>query len=326
MALLYGALALAAEAEWTLWVAHVHHGWRGRDADRDLAFVAGHARRLGLPFEQRRRDAREAARSLKLSPEAAARVVRYDALLEIAREAGADRVVTAHQEDDVLESHAIALERRGGLARLAGPREARGDGVVRPLLSVPRCEILRFLAERGIGFRRDASNGDLRLTRNRIRRELARLDAASRAGLLAEVARLSGRRRRLERELSERIAPTFQALPGGRLADADVLSGCPEEILRAALDLLASPFALPGRPPMTGGEREQLVRLLSEGRDFRFEAGRRIRFERRGRALTVRPRPSASPPVYDFGRTMLVSSGPKLSALVGASGAAQTTP
>jgi tRNA(Ile)-lysidine synthetase-like protein len=321
MALLHGAQEIAPEAAWTLTVAHVHHGWRGREADRDLSFVAEHARRLGLPFAARRRDARAAGRSLKLSPEAAARVVRYEALLEIARETGADRVATAHQEDDVLESHAIALERRGGLARLAGPREVRGDGVVRPLLTVSRAEILSFLAARDIAYRRDASNGDLRLTRNRVRRELARLDEASRAALLARVARLSEERRRLERELSGRVAPTVRSMAGARTADAELLARCSEEVRRAALDLLASPFALPGRPPLTGGEREQLVRLLSERRAFRFEAGRRIRFERRGATLTVRPRPSAGPPVYDFGNTMRMSSRP-----LGASSGAQPVP
>ncbi len=39
---------------------------------------------------------------------------------------------------------------------------------------------------------------------------------------------------------------------------------------------------------MTGREREQILRRIASGRDFRFEAGRRIRFERRGSALRVR--------------------------------------
>ncbi len=39
---------------------------------------------------------------------------------------------------------------------------------------------------------------------------------------------------------------------------------------------------------MTGREREQILRRLASGTDFRFEAGRRIRFERRRGVLTVR--------------------------------------
>ena len=81
MALLYGAAQAAPAHGWRLAVGHVHHGWRGREAERDLAFVREHARRLSLPFFFRRRDARGEARSLKLSPEAGARHVRYSAAI-----------------------------------------------------------------------------------------------------------------------------------------------------------------------------------------------------------------------------------------------------
>src|SRR5215831_11124388 len=111
MALLLGAAEKAPKAGWRLTVGHVHHGWRGRSADRDLLFVAGYARRLGLPFHSRRRDARGEARELKISPEAGARHARYEALAEMAREAGHCLVATAHQLDDRLESYWMARER-----------------------------------------------------------------------------------------------------------------------------------------------------------------------------------------------------------------------
>jgi tRNA(Ile)-lysidine synthetase-like protein len=292
-ALLHGAGEAVEMTGWALAVGHVHHGLRRREADRDLAFAGESARRLGLRFVCRRRDARQAARSLRLSPEAAARHVRYEALLEMAREAGATLVATAHQRDDAIESHLLALERRGGLSRLAGPRPRRSDGVVRPLLSVTRSEILEYLASRGLGFRRDSSNGDLALDRNRIRRGLASAPDAARRTAGVELDRLTQERDRLEQEFSERVAPCLQFGLESSAADAGVLAGCSEELRRLALDRLASPFARPGRPPMTGREREQLVALLASGSDFRFEAGRAIRLERRGGALEVRPRPTS---------------------------------
>ena len=42
LALLYGACETAPAASWRLAVGHVHHGWRGREADRDAAFVEEH--------------------------------------------------------------------------------------------------------------------------------------------------------------------------------------------------------------------------------------------------------------------------------------------
>jgi tRNA(Ile)-lysidine synthase len=292
MALLYGAAEEAPWFAWSLAVGHVQHGWRGREAERDLAFVRTHASRLCLPFLSRRKDAREASRRWKLSPEAGARYARYEALREMAQESESARIATAHQRDDALESYLIARERRGGLALLGGPRERRADGVVRPLLAVTREEILRFLAARALSHRRDSSNGNLRLLRNRIRREvLAPLKEADDHTGLAELGRradlLREARDRMDREFEERVRPYLFRQGDAVAADAAFLQGCAAELQRRALEEAALPFAAPGRPPMTGREREQIRSRLETGADFRFEAGRRIRFERRGARLRV---------------------------------------
>lgn len=296
LALLHGAAERAPASGWRLCVGHVHHRWRPREADRDLAFVREHARRLGLPFSWRSRDARGQARQRKLSPEAGAREVRYAALAEMAREAGAGRIATAHQREDRLESHLLARERRGGLASLAGPRAWREDGVVRPLLAVGREEILRFLRRRGLSHRRDASNGDLRLARNRIRLDLLRKRVANGQepirALERELDRLVRERDRVESELAERFRPRITCGPESVVADACALVALSPELQRRALEEAALPFA-EGRAPLTGREREQILRRLVQGEDFRFEAGRRILFERRGALLLIRPRPAA---------------------------------
>jgi tRNA(Ile)-lysidine synthase len=301
MALLYGAAEVEKETGWTLAIGHVHHGWREREADRDLAFVAEHGRRLGLPSFSLRRDAAAVARELGLSPEAGAREIRYAALAEMAREAGSTFIATAHQSDDAVESHLLAKERRGGIASLAGPRAARVDGVVRPLLGVSREQILGFLAERGIAYRRDGTNGNLRFSRNRVRRRLAELRGAPGGAeavraLGAEVARLGAERLELEGRYETEVRPSVEVRANGVSVDAALLAGLPPELQRLAIARLAAPFARPGRPPTTGRERERILALLASGRDFRFEAGRRVRFERRRGRLAIGPRRR---PVYD---------------------------
>ena len=298
MALLHGAVRQAGVHRWRLAVGHVHHGWRPGEGDRDSTFVADHARRLGLPFFLRRVDARGGARELKLSPEAGARMLRYEALLEMARESGTPFVATAHQLDDRLESYLIARSRRTRGAALAGPRRSRQDGIVRPLLDVTRAQILAFLGSIGMSWRRDSTNGDLRLSRNRARRELARIareggDAAI-SDLRAEVLRLDAERERLEREFEEKFLPLIHAGPGAMIADADELSRLESGLQRRAIDEMAAPFAAPGRAPVTGREAEQILQRIGQGGDFRFEAGRRVRFERRGRILRA-ARAGASP-------------------------------
>jgi tRNA(Ile)-lysidine synthetase-like protein len=289
-ALLFGAAGLADAYGWRLSVAHVHHGWRGRAADRDLAFVADYARRLGLPFLASRCDARTVSRALGLSPEAGARRVRYEALLEMARDAGTSRIATAHQRDDRVESYLLARERKGGLASLAGPREIRADGVVRPLLSVGRSEILEFLRMNDISWRRDSTNGDLDLRRNRMRLHLAGEPVERLARRVEGLARL---RERLDREFESTIRPAIGVGRNMVVADAALLERSPSELVRRAVHECAAPFAAGGRAPMTGREREQVVRLIAAGADFRFEAGRRIRFRRRGKRLDVRLAPRA---------------------------------
>jgi tRNA(Ile)-lysidine synthase len=291
MALLFGAAETASRHGWRLAIGHVHHGWRGREADRDLAFVREHARRLGIPFDLRRRDARGEARTLKLSPEAGARHARYAALREMAAAGGAELIATAHQREDCVETYLLARERGAGLAGLAGLQRRRSDGVVRPLLGVSRREILAFLSERGLAHRRDASNGDLHLPRNRIRRAVAVLLAERGEEALrkleAEIERLSLERDALEEEFTRSVEPRILRGAGTAMADAPYLQACGDDIQRLAIERAALPFARPGRPPLTGREREQILVRLRGGSDFRFEAGRRIRFDRRGPVLRI---------------------------------------
>jgi tRNA(Ile)-lysidine synthase len=210
----------------------------------------------------------------------------------MAREAGAALVATAHQADDVLESYLLAKARRGGTASLAGPRARREDGVVRPFLDVARAEIEAYLAERDVAWRRDATNGDLRLARNAIRRKIAAAPPETRAQWRTEAARFAAERDRLESELRARLGRfPDDAGSDARLLDAEALAALEDDLLRLAVEEAARPFARPGHPPMTGRERERLLALLKRVGDFRFEAGRRIAVRRRGRTVSFSARP-----------------------------------
>src|SRR5262249_34068328 len=149
-------------------VCHVNHGWRGADSDRDAAFVEAYCRSNGLPFLLRSGKTRIRGRSR----EHAAREARYRALRQAAASLGAAAIATAHTPADAAETLLLALLRGSSLSGLSGIRERRDDGVVRPMLSVPREAVLAFLQARGARFRIDASNSDLTLERNWVRRKL----------------------------------------------------------------------------------------------------------------------------------------------------------
>ena len=147
MALLHGAAEIAPEAGWRLSVGHVHHGWRGREADRDLAFVAEHAPPAGTPSSRcaatpgpRRGSSASPPRPARATS-ATRRCSRWRA--RRGADAHRDRPPGRRRASSRTSSRRSAA---GGSPRLAGPRESRADGVVRPLLGVAGAEILRFLA------------------------------------------------------------------------------------------------------------------------------------------------------------------------------------
>ena len=156
-------------------MAHVHHGWRGAEADADAAFVVDLGQRWEIPVAVERVDAAAVAAAQRLSLEDAARRVRYAALARAAARFNARIVAVAHTRDDQAETVLMRLVRGSGLAGLAGMTPARPLGglrLVRPLLGVWRAEVEAFLRAEGIAVRQDSSNTDRTFLRNRIRHEL----------------------------------------------------------------------------------------------------------------------------------------------------------
>ncbi len=151
--------------------AHFNHGLRGGEADEDERFCAELARSAGIPFEAGRADVRAKARREKRSIEEAARIVRYEFLMEAAARLHADAVAVGHTLDDQAETFLLRLIRGAGARGLGGIRPRAGN-VIRPLLDTRRADLRAYSEERGLSHRDDASNLDVSIPRNRIRHEL----------------------------------------------------------------------------------------------------------------------------------------------------------
>ena len=173
VALLRLLLELQAELGIVLGVAHFNHGLRGTESDADEAFVAKLAQEHGLDFFVGHGEVRDHASLRKLSIEAAGRELRYRWLSRLAEERSFDAIATAHTSDDQAETVLLKLLRGAGTRGLAGIypllKEPR---IVRPLLCVRRSEVEAYLTSLGQCWRRDTSNLDQRLLRNRLRHEL----------------------------------------------------------------------------------------------------------------------------------------------------------
>src|SRR5262245_46654643 len=87
-----------------LLVAHLNHGLRGQESDADEKFVIGFAVRAKLDCVVERIDVAGNARAGKENLEAAARRLRYDFLRRIAQSRDSEIVMTAHTQDDQVET------------------------------------------------------------------------------------------------------------------------------------------------------------------------------------------------------------------------------
>jgi len=162
---------LREESPFPLAAAHLNHGLRGAESDRDAEFVASLASGLDLPFHLRTLPAGSLAGTVD-GLEGAARRARYAFLTETARQIGASRVAVGHTRDDQAETFLMRLLRGSGARGLAGIYPMVDGVLIRPLLDVPRSQVETYLQARGIPCRTDSSNADLSRTRNRVRARL----------------------------------------------------------------------------------------------------------------------------------------------------------
>ena len=101
-AFLYAMCALKAEGVLSadFICAHINHQLRGAEADGDEDFVIAQADKLNLAITTKRLDVSGFAHKNKLSIETAARKLRIESLIDIARVNDCSRIATGHQKCD----------------------------------------------------------------------------------------------------------------------------------------------------------------------------------------------------------------------------------
>jgi tRNA(Ile)-lysidine synthase len=175
-------------------VAHYDHGIRS-DSAQDAELVAVAAKRAGLPFAIGRGKLGAGA------SEAAARTARYAFLRQVQADHQAAAIITAHHQDDVLETAIINMVRgtgRKGLSSLTSRA-----GMMRPLLAVNKQTLRAYAAAHpAIRWREDSTNNDQTYLRNYIRHTiLPRLDDHARQQLLGHIARAARLNPQIDQQL-----------------------------------------------------------------------------------------------------------------------------
>jgi len=149
-------------------IAHLNHQLRGAESEADEQFVRELAEELSLPVAVKRVAVRELAETSELSIEMAARQVRHDFFATFENSV----IALAHHADDQAETFILKLGRGAGSEGLGGMPPFQKIGrirLIRPMLEIPRVEILQWMEENGFTWREDASNLDEQFLRNRVR-------------------------------------------------------------------------------------------------------------------------------------------------------------
>ena len=149
-------------------VAHVNYKLRGEDSEADARMIRELCKLHHIPFHERTFDLGEQLRLEGGNLQQEARSIRYGFFKELMGEAPDVLIVTAHHQDDQIETFFLHLFRNSGLAGLAGMHELRG-GILRPFLTIPKSEIIAYAQAHGIRWREDKSNADSKYQRNAIR-------------------------------------------------------------------------------------------------------------------------------------------------------------
>ncbi len=153
-------------------VIHFDHKLRSTSS-ADSKFVRSLAKRFKIPIY----DDRRKGDLLKegLSPEEAARKIRYEFFVKAAEKMGIKKIALGHQQDDQAETLLMRLIQGTGPRGLQGIRpliKEKGITFIRPLMDVSRKEIRAYLKKHSYAYREDATNRSKRFLRNQVRHDL----------------------------------------------------------------------------------------------------------------------------------------------------------
>jgi tRNA(Ile)-lysidine synthetase-like protein len=205
MSLLY---ALCQRADLKLIVAHANHGIRD-DGAEDAALVAQFCMSHNIIYEYK---------ELHLGPHASeerARGARYDFLQKCRIKYRATSIITAHHQDDLIETALINMLRGTGWRGLAP--FTNGQNIARPLLGMPKKVVAQYASVCGVPWRPDSTNANQHYLRNYVRQTikpyLNKQNPKWQSELLQLIRKNQLLRRTIEAELDKYL--TLQLLNSG---------------------------------------------------------------------------------------------------------------
>jgi tRNA(Ile)-lysidine synthase len=243
MALLSFLCSLRQEKEITVLAAHINHGLRGGEADRDEQFVRDWCETNKVKLFVLHADVKARAERTGETIEEAGRNVRYSFFAEKSTQLDA-AIATAHTLSDSIETQLINFARGTGLRGLCGIPPVRGD-IIRPLIRCTRSDTEEYCHYNGIKYVNDSTNFSHDYTRNSIRLDVVPKLYKINPAFDKAAARLISILEDDESCLAE-CAKQRLALARRGKNEYDITSladGCPVAILSRCVSIAAADFA-----------------------------------------------------------------------------------
>lgn len=151
-------------------VAHVEHGIRSQESIDDAEFVKNYCKDRFIPFHFLAIDAVNESKKQGMGVEEYSRNRRYEFFNSIE----CDKIATAHNRNDNIETVLFRIARGTGLKGACGIPPVRGK-IIRPLIEMSSQDIRELCLSRNIYHRVDSTNSDINYSRNFIRKKIVPL-------------------------------------------------------------------------------------------------------------------------------------------------------
>ena len=154
-----------------IYLVHINHLLRGEDADSDENFSFEYAKKNNLEIFIKRIPVKEISKEVGKTLEEVGREERYKFFSEIYKKVEANKIATAHNKDDQIETFLFKLIRGTSLQGLEGIK-VKNNNIIRPISEIYKKDILEYLNKNKIQYKIDKTNFENEFTRNSIRLDL----------------------------------------------------------------------------------------------------------------------------------------------------------
>ncbi|MEX2006592.1 MAG: tRNA lysidine(34) synthetase TilS [Candidatus Saccharimonadales bacterium] len=206
----------AEHANMDLVIAHFNHGIQGAAAKTAEKLVVKTARAASLEVEVGQ------ARLGKAASEEKARDARYQYLIQVKHKYQARAIITAHHQDDLVETALLNTLRGSGWRGLVAI--LRNPNVKRPLINVPKADLLKYAKTHKLKWQEDITNTDEKYLRNRLRS--LGLGTEDKQKILNNIEKVA----KIDEELNITIATISHKIAKNSLIDRQKFSALPTDV------------------------------------------------------------------------------------------------